>query len=621
MPRPGLVLDTWSPLGHKQALERPETLARTWVPKDDRRRLAAYMLLAAYVQNVGREYLRTTSDEEKRDHREYGEAELLVQRVVSGVLGDDMAVAVDGAEADLPEAPVLPDEPADPGADAGGIARASYEAQLRVWEGRARQAIEEWEREWSAQPALVERQEWLRDWAVDELFDQRVWECENQTVGVGDGVYVLAWSSRAGRPVVRVYDPGFYFPVLDDEAQARGYPTTVHLAWETDEDGDDTADTVRRITWRLGTIAPLFDDAGLPRFDENDRLVLAPGDRIDSATGRIVRRYPWAPDEDSAVTCYMTDASWPLRDLAGKQVEGFPPDRASYALNEDGEILRDLDLRIDFLPVVHVPNTPATQEHYGRSLLARVLQLLDDLADTDTDLQAASALAGTPMIGASGTTVPTTVTVEPGAIIGLGQNGRMDALDLSASVEALRSVVDDLLGRLSVNAQVPDEVLGRVDKATVESGISRLIKHGPYRALIAVLRLVREPKYRILLRFVQRLAQAGGILEPGPNPEARLVFGSFLPADRKGVIDEVVAMVGAKVISRATGLRLLQAAGVEISDVADELARIAETDFEGANAMLDALGDEDVVRAYLGVAGESPNEAEPPPPAPVVELP
>lgn len=595
-------------------------MARTWVPKDDQRRLAAYMLLAAYVSNVAREYLRTLVEEERRAHREYGEAELLVQRVVSGVLGDDMAIAVDGADRDLPEAPVLPDEPADPGADAGGIARASYEAQVRVWEERARNAIAGWETDWAVRPSLQERQEWLRDWAVDELFDQRVWEAENEAVGLGDGVYVLAWSPSAGRPVLRVYDPGFYFPVLDDEAAVRGYPTTVHLAWEEDTDGDGTADIVRRITWRLGPIFPQLDGDGMPLFDEDgERWVLADGDRLDPGTGRIVRRYPWAPDEDSAVTCYMTDARWPLRDMSGDHVHDFPADRAVYGVNEDGLLLRDLDLRIDFLPVVHVPNTPATQEHFGHSLLSRVLQLLDDLADTDTDLQEASALAGTPMVGVSGTSVPDSVEVRPGAFIGLGQNGRMDSLDLSASVEVLRHVVDDLLGRLSVNIQVPEEVLGRVDSATVESGISRLIKHGPYRSLIATLRLVREPKYRILLRFVQRLAQAGGLLEPGPNPEARLVFGSFLPADRKGVVEEVVALVGAKVISRATGLRLLMAAGLEIHDIADELARVAATDFEGATALLDAIGDEDAVRHYLGVPGESPNEAEPP--APVVDLP
>jgi hypothetical protein len=644
-----LVLDTWTPLSHKEALEQPSAIVATWVSQEDRRRLASYMLLGAFADNVGREYLRATSQTDKDAHREYGDAELLVHRVVSGVLGDDLVVGVDGADDDLPESPVVPDEPAPPAEDAGPIVRASYEAQMRVWEQRARAAIDEWEASWLSQPALVERQEWLRDWADRELLHQRVWEGESEAVGLGDGVYVLGLSARAGRPVIRVYDPGFYFPVLDDEAAAHGFPTTVHLMWETDEDGDGVADHVRRISYTLGPIRPVLTDDGtgrvVPAVAEAtpDGLVflrpagaerpdLAPGD-MWAADGTIVRRYPWAADVDSGVTCFMSDATWRIRDI-GTDLQGrrvFPPERAMYAINEDGLVLRELDLRHDFIPVVHVPNTPASQQHFGRSVLSRVLQLLDDIADTDTDLQAAAALAGTPMVTVSGATLPAKLTVAPGAAYGLGVNGRMDSIDLSASVEALMKLIDVLLDRLSVNAQVPGELVGRVNAASVESGVSRALKLGPFRSLVAMLRLVREPKYRILLRMVQRLAQVGGYLAPGPTPEARLVFGSFLPADRKAVVDEVVALLTAKAISRATALRLLAAAGLEIEDVAAELSRIAETDFDGANELMDAINDEDAVRHYLGVPGVSPNPADTgdtaPPPAgdrtvpPVIDLP
>lgn len=633
--RPTLVLDQWAPLSHKEALEQPSALVSTWVSRDDRRRLASYMLLAAFVDNVGREYLRVTTQSDKDSHREYGDTELLVQRVVAGVLGDDLALSVDGADTDLPERPVLPDAPEPPGDDAGPLEQAAHAAQQRVWERRAAQAIEEWEAAWNEQPALVDRQEWLRTWADRELLHQRVWECENSAVGLGDGVYVLAWSAQAGRPVVRVYDPGFYFPVLDDEAAARGFPTTVHLMWETDEDGDGAADHVRRITWTLAPIRPLLtlDDEGRPvpavratatgpdgaqfsflRPAGLDEPTLADGDRRD-ADGFIVRTYPWALDEESRTACFMTDATWRLSDIhndgGGDPV--FPAARAMYAVNEDGVQLRDLDLRLDFIPVLHVPNTPASQGHFGRSVLSRVLQLLDDIADTDTDLQSAAALAGTPMVSVSGAAnlSGADITVRAGALLRLGPDGRMDALDLSASMKALLELGDWLLNRLCVNAQVPGELLGRVDANNVESGVSRALKLGPFRSLIAVLRLVREPKYRLLLRFVQRIAQAGAVLEPGPTPEARLVFGSFMPADRKAVIDEVAVLVKARIVSRSTGLRLLVAAGVDIEDIPAELARIAETDFEGAGELFNAVGDDDVVRHYLGIPGPTPNGGEP----------
>jgi hypothetical protein len=157
-----LVLDAWAALTFKEALQRPDTQAHQWVPHRDRRRLAAYRLLHAYVANSAREFLRTLDEDEKAQHREYGDGELLVHRVVSGILGDEMAIVVDGADRDLPEIPPLPDEPEDPGDESTPLERASYEAQRRVWEQRAREAIDEWESAWVAQPELRERQEWLR---------------------------------------------------------------------------------------------------------------------------------------------------------------------------------------------------------------------------------------------------------------------------------------------------------------------------------------------------------------------------------------------------------------------------------------------------------------------------
>ena len=43
-------------------------------------------------------------------------------------------------------------------------------------------------------------------------------ECERNAVKLGDGVYVLGWSSSKNRPVLRVYDPGFssLYGAIDD---------------------------------------------------------------------------------------------------------------------------------------------------------------------------------------------------------------------------------------------------------------------------------------------------------------------------------------------------------------------------------------------------------------------
>lgn len=615
------VVDRWASLAHKAPMDHPATMVKSWVPTEDQRRLTAYTILGAYLENTARELLRTTVAAERREHREYGDAGLIVSRIVSGILGDQVQITVEGADTIPPDTPTLPTRPGEPPADADDAEKAAYEAALRVWRERAAQTVSDWEDAWRELPALQERQEWLREWAEREMFDQAVWEAETDAVGLGDGVYVLWWSSRQNRPKIDLYDPGHYFPVLDDEAARLGYPTKVHMAFEVDLDGDGTADHVRRLTWELGPIegerTPDIRRGGRtePGLIVTDpvtgSMVPKQGDRL-AESGGIQRAYPWDTEHPSGLTCYHTDATWALRDTDGKDVAEFPMGGADYALNEDGTPIRRLDLMIDFIPVIHIPNTPARRDHFGQSSLARVLQLLDDVADVDSDLVAASALAGTPMVGLSGVTA-TDVVVRPGAVWGLGQDGKLSTIDLSASVTALQGVIGELLERVSVIIQLPGEVLGRVDATGPESGFARSLKVGPYKDLIGLLRLVRDPKYRLFLRFVQRLAQAGQDLEPGPTPDATLAFGSFLPADRKEAVDLVVALLDAKGISRRSALQLLQDVGIEVGDLVEELARIEAEDIEGAEALFAATGDEPLVRARLGLPA-SDEEDEPPAP-------
>jgi hypothetical protein len=615
-----LVLDAYTALTLKGNVEQPSRIAPTWVNQSEQRRLAAYKVLAAYREQVAREHMRTTVDAEKRAHREYGEPGLIVDRVVAGILGDDPQIVVEGADDDLPDQPVLPERPAPLEGVEDSIERRSLEAQHRVWTVRAEESITRWEESWAAQPGQRERQDWLREWAAAELFDQQMWLCETDAVSLGDGVYVFGLSHEQQRVKVQVYDPGMYFPVLDDNADRLGYPTKVHIAFEEDLNGDGQPEYVRRITWELAGILPELDVDGMPILDDGGFRLQAGDQRAED--GRIVRRYPWMPTgEFTDVTCYMTDARWKLADVGGRHVDDLAEGKAIYQLGEDGQQLRRRDLRVDFIPIVHNPDTPAGSSHFGRSLLARGVQLFDDLADTDTDLQAAAALAGTPMIGVSGPSVPTALSVRPGAVFGLGEKGTMMVPDLSGSVTALRELVDDLLDRLSVNLQVPAPILGRLEPAESDrSGVARAHRFGPYISLINLFRLVRESKYPLVFKFVQRLAQAGGYLPEGPTMPARLAFGSFLPADRAAAVEELVKLLEAKSISRRTGLRLLVEVGFDIDDVVEELARIEREDIEAARELFEATGDQDAVNARLGLDVGAGRTNEPPvpvlPPAP-----
>ncbi|MFB7500384.1 hypothetical protein ACFC09_37885 [Streptomyces sp. NPDC056161] len=522
-----LAIDAWSWLNYKPVMAeagRPSSrafpeLAKTWVPPHELRRLAAYKVLASYDNNQAGQLTAAAGDEAALERRELGDAANLVDTALGYLLGSDQQIAVSGAEHADQESP----EP-------GAVEAAAVQERLRVW-------------------------------AEKELLTLRIQQAERTAVLLGDSVYVLAWSPEKQRPTLRVYDPGFFFPQWDDD-QDQDYPTCVHLAWELPEDPDERLKArVRRVTYELG---PISED------------------------GNATRIYPWEPGRSSNVTCYLTDAEWLLEDLKrGETLDRLPMDRAVFRVRSDGTELNRLDLMIDFVPVVHITNTiPEGGEHWGRSALAHVLQGLDELAATDSDSSAASATTGTPIIGLAGARLPVDratgrpekLKVEAGAVWQLGDSGRMDALDTSPQLAELRARVEHLLDRIAANSRITAAGLGTLDASEVPSGYAFQLALAPLDALIGAMRLAREHKYRLLLKFVQRLYQAGraaGWME-GESFSARLAWAPHTPTDRAAVLEEVVTAYGARVISLETAVQMLLDAGYPIDDVSQEVARIRE---------------------------------------------
>lgn len=579
-----VVLDLWANLSHKRAMGgiRTPGAAPSWIGPDHHRRLEAYKLLTGYLSNVARAWLpESTPDEDVRDHREYGDALNLVNAVVSAVLGEEQTPTVHLADANIPQRPLLPERPDPPPANPNDVEARIAALALERWEADALAAIDAWETDWRAQPEARRQQEWLRQWATDERLPLKLLENERNAVGLGDGVLTLGWSPAKQRPILAVYDPGFYFPVLED--QATEYPSTIHLAWEY-EDGATT--WVRRLTWRL----------------------------VEPPAGAAVR-FPWTPTgaPNADRVCVYSDAVWKLEDLAkAGRIEDLDNTRgARYLTGEDGAELNDRPLGLDFIPVIHTPNT-STGHHYGMSLLAGIAQVLDDLAATDTDTQAAASVAGTPPIVLSGKSVPAKVTsYGPRSVFNVGENGSMAALDTRGALTELRNLTQDLLQRASSNTRVPAEVLGRVKVSEVPSGIALALGFGPLRGLVRELRLTRGEKDALLLKFAARMAQAGGQLPAGDLHPAELERGEYLPNDLASLVEELANAVNAKILSRRTAVTMQAAAGVPIDDVEEELAAIDRDDVEGADLFLTATGDDVATRKRLGLTGPSPR-----PPAP-----
>ncbi|MFC8447718.1 hypothetical protein [Kitasatospora sp. NPDC057223] len=593
------LIDAWSWLNYKPIMAQPVRagvgpfgdLAGGWVPPEDLRRLQAYKVLAAYDQNQAGQLAFTGGDESGLDRRELGDPAKINAAALGYLLGASQRIVVPGAEGDN-------SLQAAPGSAADVQAR-------------------------------------LRDWARRELLPLRMQQCERSAVRSGDGVYTLAWNPQVGRPVLRTFDPGFFFPEVDDEIDGGEFPGRVHFAWELPEDPRTGRKArLRRITYELGPIGaatrpvPASGKAGAHRewaTGPDGGSVLTAGDTADPVSGLISRRYPWAPGRPSQTTCYLTDAEWLLEDLkAAHDVYNLPSDKAEYRVRADGEVLQGLDLHVDFMPVVHLTNSvPDAGEHWGQPVISRVMQVLDEIAATDTDSSAASATTGQPLLAVSGaraqkdrnTGQPLPIEVKPGTVISLGDGGSMTVLDTSAQLAELRERTDHLLDRLAGNSRLTSSGLGTLQPSQVPSGYALALALGPLDSLVGEMRLARAHKYALLLRMVGRLFQAGRVegWPEGELPPAELVWGPHVPTDRTATLEEVTKGYEAGVFSLETCVRMLAGVGYPVAEAAEEIRRIRQADFDAAARLADATGDNAAVRNYLGLAGTGPE-------IPVVQL-
>lgn len=629
MPDDRTLIDQWSPLSHKTVVGDPQSRTRpswgavtwsppSWVPDSERRRLAAYLVRDAYQRNVARMLLPADVPETQRvGHREYGDPSILTQRIVSAVLGEDWSIIVDGADDDLLAGPTLPEMPQDPGEGAHDLEKQVYRIRLDAWRRDAQAAVEVWAAAVEAQPAARRHQAELREWADRIELPSRLVEGEGKAVPLGDVVYVL-WPRDGDWPRVEVNDPDSYFPELPDDGTVIDFPDAIHIAWEWDDDNGER--WVRRMSWRLIPIvaARVTDGPDGPEWIDGG---VRPGEVYDPETETLEVPMKWLVLDDNGVptpamaseTCWFSDASWPLSAVQDGDVD---------ALNDDAPGIHwhkpPTDLGVDFIPVIHEPNTPAGSAHYGDGIYDKTAQIIDDIAALDGDLMSAASYVGAPTIALSGAQADTSKVVAPGRMYGLGADGSMDVLDLSAGLEKLMGFADRLDARFWQNSGVPRVVVGRVDEDGDQgaSGVRLLIEMAPYAQLIGTLRLPRQTKRDLMLKFATRMAMHAGAIEPDVTPRARFRFGSFLPVDQAQIMTLVARGLEASAISTQTAVAMLIAAGLPIDDARAEVERIHSENVKRATAakeLAEATASEQVAADWFGV--ELPER-----PAPVIDV-
>lgn len=591
-PRP-YVGDLYAPLSHMIGDGTADTpvdpaMTGTWVDDVDARRLLAYQALSALAENSRRYWLPATMWDRPTElnsrgelvaigrsaaeqYREYGGPQTLVEHTRALVLGDDQTIVV-------PDAAPLPDlddgqEPTDD--------RRALEAQ-------------------QAAAAVVE--DWLTDWADRVQLRAKILDGEEDTIGRGDGVYVLGWSDNGRRPRLRVYEPGLFFPdwasIDSPEYIAAGwddddFPPILHLAWQVKR-GD--VDYLHRITYRMRRIG----EATL---------------NLDGTTSWPTHAYPWG---DSGWVCTYAVAEWRL-DRLRRDADLY---RLTPADPGGTVVVAERDLGVDFPPIVHVPNDVPGGRRFGRSILLKVAQLLDDLGSGDTDLAInAELVASSPFV----TTGVAGLTAQggPGAHYELPEGATAGLVDTSRSLDALIKYDDHLADLLAVRSRIGDALLGRIKPNEVPSGYALRLGFAAANRLKEELRLVRDHKFALLLRMAVRMAQAAAVLPAGPTPAMYLELGASLPADRAATIEEVKALLSTKPpsISQLTAVRMLQAVGLPIEDAEAEVDQIRREDIEGANTLVDATGNPADAYDYLERAPAAAQPAPGAPPAPALPAP
>lgn len=582
------VLDIYAPLSHIPIVGDGSTpggsrwTGPSWVPPSERRRLSAYLVRRALMLNVRRWFLAPREGFNPDEHREYGDPQLAVDRLVAGILGTNWAVVVDGADDDLDEGPDVPDRPDDPGPDADDLDRQVHAARVAQWETRRQAAVDAWLDQFTRQPDLQARQDALREWADRQRLTAKLPRFEAAACGIGDGVMVL-WPGGPGEwPRLEVMEPDGFFPV-DDPDIDEDFPLTVHLAWELERTVNGRqVRFVRRITFELVDL--VVDDP-----DGDDGVL--PGER----------GMPWHAEGDKPATrtCLLSDGEWPL-DRLGADATALDRSNAVWRTLPDGTALDRFDLGCDFLPLVHRPGIGHDGTLFGGAITDASAQILDDVAASDTDVMHASGYLADPTIALAGRE-PGDMTAEPGQIFGVGEKGSMDVLDMSQGHQQLVVHSDRLQDRAWTSLRVPGEVVGRVDSTDVASGVALALAFGPFGQAVVDQRTVAAPKHELILRMAQRLAQLSGALPSGPTPTARITYGPYLPTDRSAMVTDVTTLLQAGAISTHTAVAMLVAAGVPVDDATVEVERIRADDTGGAKDVADATGSEQLAAERLGL--------------------
>lgn len=262
----------------------------------------------------------------------------------------------------------------------------------------------------------------------------------------------------------------------------------------------------------------------------------------------------------------------------------------------DGGKVRDLDIGITFLPIVHFNNLPGDQPI---SDMHPVFNVMEKQALNDGDTASTSAMQASPPVviegpqptakaatktkpAAPGAEKGSAFKVAPNQVIFTGESGRKAyIMDVSTLLTALKTHDTMLHDRLYTNSAVTRIGAGAMEGKDWPAWESLALASGPLIDLVAMKITTRSEKYAMLGQFIARYGVAKQLIPDITEADVKAMTYTvtFPPALQANVIADrtfAIEAYQARVYDLQTALEEIKRTGIDIDvqTVIDRMDRV-----------------------------------------------
>lgn len=323
----------------------------------------------------------------------------------------------------------------------------------------------------------------------------------------------------------------------------------------------------------------------------------------DDKTKRVARRLTYrrmaaddgSPSGVTSETTLWALGKWDDRVLGGDELEKVGTVVPEFVLPDP----------IVQLPVYHVRNGRIPGKAFGVSEIAGVEALINGMNQSLTDEDLTLVMQGLGMYwtdarppqNPDGSDAPW--EIGPRTVVEVGQDNTFGRVTGVGSVAPFQEHIDSISRHIQEGQGIPDIAMGRVDVAVAESGVSLRLQLSPMLSSNAEKeREIANVYNHMLFDLATMWAPAYEGLGFG-RAEARVTFGDPIPVDRKSVVQEVLQLRAAGLITIAQAQEKLTGVGYEFR--AGDDRRVIEEAAQVAQAQMgDAFGDRLVRDSSMG---------------------